>query len=67
MSSRSKVTDDNGKTTAIDVVNGDHTYRYSVYEGTETTKELIGVQDHDDGEFHETSGTDFLGNPIYKE
>lgn len=65
MSSRSKVTDEHGNVTHIDVSNGDNTYRWEVYEGTETTKELVAVQDHDSGEFKEVHGTDIFGNPVY--
>lgn len=65
-SEKSYVRDDNGSVTAVDYNYGDKTERYSVYEGTETPDNLIGVQDHKNGDFQECDGTDWLGNPVWK-
>ncbi len=64
---RSIVRDEKGRATAVDIDHGDETWRYSTYgPGSTTTRELIGVQDHETGESRECAGTDFFGNPVFK-
>ena len=47
----------------VDVVNGDHTYRYETYQGTDIPKELESVQDHNTGAF-EPAHYDMFGSVI---
>lgn len=65
---RSNVRDQAGRTTHVDIDNGiGQTERWQTYgPGSDTPKQLVGVQNHDDGHFRECAGTDIFGSPVYK-
>lgn len=63
---RSEVRDSNGNVTHVDCDRGGETWRYEVYEGTDTARELVSVQSHETGTHQEAAGTDFFGNPVWK-
>jgi hypothetical protein len=63
---QSEVRDNNGNVTHVDIDRGGETWRYETWDGTDTPRELVSVQDHDTGRSQEASGTDFFGNPVYK-
>ncbi|MEI6695643.1 MAG: hypothetical protein WCO13_06220 [Bacteroidota bacterium] len=61
---KSYVRNDEGKVTHVDFTNNGtgKTERWETYyPGDSTPKNLVGVQSHENGEFRETNGYDWLG------